>query len=69
LKNDKRNNLLKTKRIIKIKYELMGRPIFACSLPGGAIRPSSAAQKYQHGSKMVDRLAARSNNIIFAEFD
>jgi len=32
----------------------MGRPIFACSLPGGAIRPSSAAQKYQHGTKVLD---------------
>ena len=47
----------------------MGRPVFACSLPGGAIRPSSAVQKYQHGSKVLDRLAARSSNVILTEFD
>ena len=31
----KSNNLLKTKRILKIKYKLMGRPVFTCGLPGG----------------------------------
>jgi len=52
-----------------MKYKLMERPVFACSLPGGAIRPSSATQIYQHGSKVLDRLAARSNNFILAEFN
>jgi len=37
----KSNNLLKTKRILKMKYKLMGRPVYTCDLPGGAILPSS----------------------------
>jgi len=40
-KTQKGNNLPKTKRILKMKYKLMGRPAFTCSLPGGAILPSS----------------------------
>jgi len=38
-KTQKGNNL--PKRIIKMKYKLMGRPTFTCNLPGGAILPSS----------------------------
>jgi len=40
-KTQKGNNLLKTKRILKMKYKLMGWPVFTRSLPGGAILPSS----------------------------
>ena len=31
----KKNNLLKTKRMLKPKYNLSGRPVFKFSLPGG----------------------------------
>ena len=40
-KSNKINNLLETKRILNMKYKLMGRPVFTCSLPDGAILPSS----------------------------
>jgi len=62
---------MKTERILKMVYKLMGRLVFECSLPSasGAICLSFATQKYQHGSKVLDRLAARSNNLILAGFD
>jgi len=43
-KNAKNNNLLKTKRIIKLKYKLSGSPDSAFSLPGVAIRLSFPRQ-------------------------
>jgi len=45
-KAQKNNNLMKTKRILKPKYKLSGRPVFTVSLPvgGGAIRPSGSPQ-------------------------
>jgi len=43
-KIQKYNNLLKTKRFLKPKYKLRGGPIFAFSLPVGAIRPSVLRQ-------------------------
>jgi len=33
-KTYKNNNLLKTKRMLKPKYKLSGRPVFTFSLPG-----------------------------------
>jgi len=40
-KTQKSNNPLKTKRILKMKDKLMGRQVFACSLPVGVILLSS----------------------------
>jgi len=42
-KAHKNNNLLATKRMLKPKYKLSGRPVFAFSLPG-PIRPSVPRQ-------------------------
>jgi len=66
-----RLNLMKTDRILKMECKLVGRLVFECNLPSasGAICLSFVTQKYQHGSKVLDRLAARSNNLILAEFD
>jgi len=40
-KTQKNDNLLKTKRILKLKYKLNGDPVFAFSLPGGKFAPLS----------------------------
>ena len=38
-KAHKNNNVLKTKRMLKRKYKLSGRPVFTISLPGGQLAP------------------------------
>jgi len=38
-KNANNNNLLKTKRILNLKYKLSECPVFTFSLPGGKFAP------------------------------
>ena len=38
-KTQKNDNLLKTKRILKLKYKLNGDPVFAFGLPVGQFAP------------------------------
>ena len=43
-KNEKNNNLLKTKRILNMKMSAKGGPVFSFSLPGGRLEPSPPRQ-------------------------